>query len=73
MRVQLRYLFGDNGRGLHPQFAFDASLKVHSDGLFLCLQSESSRQLQRDSKMTIEREPFNLHRGRFRLSLFLVL
>ena len=35
MRVQLRYLFGDNGWGLHPQFAFDASLKVHSDGLFL--------------------------------------
>ena len=55
MRVQLRYLFGDNGWGLHPQFAFDASLTVHSDGLFLCLQSESSRQLQRDSKMTIAR------------------
>ena len=27
MRVQLRYLIGDDGWGLHPQFAFDASLK----------------------------------------------
>ena len=27
MRVQLRYLLGDDGWGLHPQFAFDASRK----------------------------------------------